>query len=325
MSAPDAAEAASLDDLLRRWAATTPDALALAGAVDQLEWSFSGLDAEVSRVAARLHAFELGARASILVAGAASPHTLVAALAAMRAGLRTGLAPLSFGVDGLAAACAACGASALIGAGGHEFGEVPVVLATTAAQSPKVRLVASCGTDAAVSVINLDEAGDSAAVDPAPEILPPETFAPGPAGLTPVAHSARKLCASALDLRRARPAGDNAPVLSTLAPVTLAGLVSGPAAAWLSGRALWLHGPFESRAFAGMLARAGRAHVVAPAAAAVLCDADAAASLTLLHRHADNARLPPAQPPLRWQSGTPRQIDLHAFGERQVLAIARFV
>ena len=319
MSAAGGAQTASLDELLNSCAAAAPGALALAGAVEQPVWSFAALDAEVSRVAALLRAFELGAGASVLVTGAASPHTLIAAVAAQRAGLRTALAPLSFGPESLAAACAACGAAALIGAGGHEFGNVPALLAVVAAASPGVRVVASCGAEDANGVVNLDDNGESAPPAAAPA-LPLATFARAVSKLTLAEQDAAKLAAAALELRQAWPAGAH-PVLSTLAPVTLAGLVSGPMAAWIAGAPIWLHGPFDSRRFAEALERARRAHVIAPAGLAAHLAAAAASgacvSLTLLRREADGP-IPALAAPQKMQI-----LELHAIGERSVRATGR--
>ena len=318
-----ALDAMTLDALLLRAAQSRPEALALAGSPDAQSWTFAGLNAEVSRVAGRLTALELDAGATVLVSGAASPHTLIAALATMRAGLRTALAPLGFGPAGLADACAACGATALIGAGGHEFGDVRALLAAAAAAAPGVRLVATCGTGAGNGIVNLDEEGDSAALDEGAAALAPVTFARNAVGFLPVEHSAAKLAASALALLRCLP-GVGSPVLSTLAPVTLAGLISGPMAAWISAGTLWLHGPFECRTFAQTLERAGGAHVIAPAS---LADdfqgldelSRAFASLTLMHRNLDTV----IPPPLQSIRAMECIIDLYALGESAVLASPR--
>ena len=320
-----AVQALTLDALLARAARAMPDTLALAGGGAQQSWTFATLNAEVARVAGRLAALDLGGGAPVLIAGAASPHTLIAALAAQRAGLRAALAPLSFGADSLAAASAACGAIALIGAGGHAFGDVPGLLTDAAVAARQVRVVASCGAETGNGIVNLDEDGDSAALDHAAESLPLLTFARAPAGLTPVAQDAAKLTACAQSLQRAWPADDSAPVLSTLAPVTLAGLASGPMAAWLSGRALWLHGPFEAQVFARMLARAGRAHVVAPAGLESGIGASSAcASVTLLHRRPTGSDPAPARASAVAPDQQCRLIDFFAIGECHAIAFPRY-
>ena len=316
----------TLASLLARNALTQPDALALAGSLQAESWTFASLDARVCHVAARLRALELSDGETVLVTGGASPYVLIAMLAALRAGLGTALAPLAFGPAGLAAACVASSAVALIGAGDYRFGDFADVLAATAAAAPEVRLVATCGDEGASGFVNLDEPGEAAACE-ASTTHSIVTFIRDTSGMTAVAHDTSVVAVTALAFQQALP-DDGLPVLSTIAPVTLAGIACGPMAAWLGGRGLYLHGPFDSAVFAQDLRQAGRAHGIVPATGAagfLAYDplARAFASLTLLHRHADAQALARACPQHLAHAGEVALFDLHSFGETLALALPR--
>ena len=315
-----------LDTMLRAGARTRPDAIALEGSPDARAWSFAELDARAASIAGRLAELGLDAGAVAMITGGASPHVLAALLGVGRAGLRAALLPLGAGREGLAAACVAAGAELLVGAGGHAFGDLATLLAGAAADAPCVRFVAVCSGEAAGGFVDLDAPGEppGTANEAPPSLV---TFARGASAVSPVLQTTETVAATAGILRDLL-AQDDAPVFSTLPPLTLAGLAAGPCLAWSVNAALHLHGPFDSQAFVVGLRRAGRAHLVIPAA---LAEPIVAAqgllphivSLTLVHRHADRAALMSVRPPMLQTASGLTVVDLHCLDEHFALPVAR--
>ncbi|HEY8579607.1 MAG TPA: hypothetical protein VIL72_06950, partial [Beijerinckiaceae bacterium] len=100
----------------------------------------------------------------------------------------------------------------------------------------------------------------------------------------------RALVAAALDLVSRARIGMRTPIVTTIAPARIAGLVAGPIAGLMAGAPVALHGPFSGRAFAALLEDLAGAHLVVPGAllpalaAAGLYDQRVAASVLLLER-----------------------------------------
>ena len=310
-------ETGTLNALLLHGLRQRPEALALCGAGPQQVWSFAALDACVSQVANRLRGLELPDETPVLVTGGASAHVLIVLLAGLRAGMHVALAPLALGAADLAAACIASGAVVLIGAGDHRFGEFSDILTAAAAQAPDVRLIATCGQSGSGSFVDLGGPFEGLpGVDSPTQCI--ITFERAGSTWTAVEQPLFRLHDFAATHVRSLP-DDTWPILSTLPPATLAGLVCGPLAAWSRGVALYLHGPFDGGALARQLAVAGRAHVLVPAGPAAEITAmfpNSIASLTTITRHQNDAALParPASIP----SQTIPRLDLQCLGEASI-------
>ena len=333
----DAAEAADprphwdgdgLLQLLGGHGAASGAALALAGSPCRTAWSFSDMAARVASIAMRVRDLRLEPGATALVTGGASPHALAAVLGVQQAGLRAALLPLGGGPEELAAACGTCGANLLIGAGGQAFGDLETLLAVAASRAVAVRFVAVCGGEAKNGFVDLCAAGEA---EPLAALVAPDaavlTFARGTGAMAATSAAPRRAAAVAAALRRWLPEAA-APVVSTLPPLSMAGLGAGPWLAWSVGVALHLHGPFDAFALAEALAAAGRAHLVLPAALAPAVTGTSAlsrhiASLVLVHRHCSAAAMLTARPPAL--PGAPKipAIDLHCVGEALTLPVAR--
>ena len=230
------------------------------------------LDARVGGLAGALTALGLRSGERVLLTGGADGAVVTALAAALRAGLDVALFPLHLPLKALATYVRDVAAVALIGPtsyGGLPLGETWLAVA---ADTPSLRLVATVGPDEADGAVDLSPAGlaragfDAAAPhkDGArPRLITAER---GAAGVRAVTHHQATLMMAALDLVGRAGIGHRTPVLSTLAPVSFAGLVAGPLAALLAGTRLVLDGPFETQAFLSACAGLQRPHLVVPAA-----------------------------------------------------------
>jgi non-ribosomal peptide synthetase component F len=263
--------------------------------------SFAEFDRRVSALAALWLDLGLKPGERILIAGGATATCVIALIAALRAGLDVALAPLHLGGEDMRDFARGADAAAL--AAENAYGELHPAgdLLNVAAQVPRVRLVCSLGGGEKVD----------GAVDADPERLAPiaHRFAAkrtGDARIITRAHNGeivvhrqQTLVAAALDLVTRARIGMRLTIVTTLAPVSFAGLVAGPVAALLAGAPLLLHGPFAAADFTALVAGAGPAHLVVPAAilpmlqGAGFLDAEMLASLILVSRR-DRLDEPPA-------------------------------
>lgn len=292
--------------------------------------SFAEFDRRVGALAGFLLDLGLKPGERLLVAGGAATTSVVASIAALRAGLDVALAPLHLSGDDMLDFARASEAVALFA--DAAYGELAPAeeMLGVAAQAPQVRFVGSLGGHV------------DGAVDADPEKL--AVFALGNAAeqtgethiLTRaedgevVVHRQRTLVAAALDLVTRAHFGMRLPIVTTIAPVTFAGLVAGPVAALLAGAPLFLHGPFATAGFTSLLERIRPAHLVAPAAMlpalrhAGLLTAETLASLVLISRCSEIGASPgDEQAPGLGESKSPPIVDLFAIGEHAAVPEVR--
>ena len=279
---------------------------------------FAELDRRISALAGLWRDLGLKPGDCVLVAGGAVATSVIALLAALRAGLDIALAPLHLSTEEMldfAHDTAAVALAAETAYGGLAPAEE---LLCVAAQAPLVRLVCSLGPGRVDGAVAADP--ERLAASARPEVITPT----GEARILTRAHDGevvihrqRTLVAAALDLVTRARIGMRLPIITTIAPVTFAGLAAGPVAALLAGAPLLLHGPFASAGFAALLQRAGPAHLVAPAALlpalqrAGLAHAATRASLILVTRR-DDASAPAAGDMPDDLAGDPAQASAYA-------------
>ena len=275
----------------------------------------------------RLLDFAPGER--VLVVADARTDTLVAVAALLRAGLVPALVPCHLNPVEMAAHARVAEAVALIGpdvCGGLHLGETYL---SAAAIVETIRMIACQGpglVDAAIDVAfpTLDAMGDPGEQPLPPRDVPPiATFAGPRTAPTMRRHRQAALFADALSLVEQARINPSKPLISTVSPATLAGLVAGPFAALIGASSLVLHGPFDAGRFLALCDAEPGYHLVVPGALGPLF-ADRAlsadlASLILVTRYDDpEAFAVPA-------SNTCERpvVDVYAFGEDQVLAQRR--
>jgi hypothetical protein len=127
------------------------------------------------------------------------------------------------------------------------------------------------------------------------------------------------LVAAALELLSRAKIGMRDPILSTLAPVSFAGLAAGPYAALLAGCALHLHGPFDAAAFLATFETRAPTHLVAPVALAEALAADGPLGLNAI-----SSLMLAGAVTRRVANGDVPVIDLHALDAAQADAPAAF-
>lgn len=264
----------SLDTLVAGAARLRPEAVAFADDGETLTAAEAA--ARTAALARLLVEYGLRPGERLVLVGGASAALCIALAAGVRAGFDLALAPVDLDAASLAAYARAVGATGLVGAsryGDHDFGETCLAAAMDA---PDVRLVASLGPDAMDGAADLSPAAiaDFAAARPddglargKPPGAPPAQFLTRRRDGAVVAHRQATLMAAGLDLVTRAKIGRPTPVLTTLPPVTFAGLVAGPVAALLAGSPLRLHGPFTAAGFVDACADLRDPHVVLPAAA----------------------------------------------------------
>jgi acyl-CoA synthetase (AMP-forming)/AMP-acid ligase II len=291
--------------------------------------SFAELDRRVTALAQAWRELGLQSGERILISAPASSIASIAVLAAARAGLDAALAPLHLARADLACFARSVGAVAL--AGEPCAGDLAPVdaLFAVAAEAADVRLVCALGSQAIDGAVSLD-----------PQSLPfdPE-FAPAGGARGAILthdregrigyHSQQALIAAALDLAARARIGADRPILSTLAPMSFAGIVAGPLLALLTGARLVCAGTFDAKTFVGAI-EAAQPHLVAPAAATqMLCEAglidrDRIASLIALTRFDGADRhVEQRAPALSAGPRLPRIIDYYACDECAAIAEPR--
>lgn len=258
-----------------------PDRPALSDQRDSL--TFAEFDARVSALAAQLSALEVGLPARALLLGGASASAVVLAFAALRAGFDLALVPAHLEPEDLARHTAELAPSILLvdpfflSAQGEE-----AVLALAGAQQ-SVRVICSLHPiDGAVMLdMDLAEASGTSACNGS-------VFLRSVDG-TLHAWAQADLLQAGVDIATQGKIKANEPILSTLSPMSFAGLVAGPIAALLAGAQCALHAPFESTRLAAEFDMLAPCHIVAPARiASLLVEArviapEACVSLIVVH------------------------------------------
>ena len=276
----------SLEGLLAAAVRLRPDSPALGDDTGE-QRTFAQLEAAVAAFADRAAAVGLRPGERVLVQNGARSGVVIALLGAARAGLEIVLAPLDLGPPLIAQAARKAGAAALIGVAA--YGPLAPIegLFEAAADAECVRLVGSIGRAAVDGAVDFSVDGGRGARPAGTQAMRIFTLARGGEGVELIAHDPALLIAEALGFVAQAGLGMMTPIVSTLAPVTRAGLVLGPLAALALGADLRLHGPFEADTF---IALVGSRHVVAPAALAPLLqragllEGPALAALVMLSR-----------------------------------------
>ncbi|MEA2839560.1 MAG: hypothetical protein QOF41_890 [Methylobacteriaceae bacterium] len=288
----------SLDALTAGAAKLRPERLALAeagpGARPQ-GLNYGAFDGQVRVLAQHLLDLGIMPRERILIFTGARSGCLVAAVAALAAGLEPLLLPIGVGGEEAAAAAQASECVAVLGPTSYGALQLEATLFETAARSETIRLVATLGPGEADGAIDLAPERlqvDSAKSSPAtPDIRP--RIGTLNARREPVFHEQSVLLSAALDFLAKAEIGADSRLLSTLAPASFASLVTGPVASLLSGAPLTLFGPFEAASFLAVLDTIGRNHCVLPAAiladfakAALLRDSVLASAIAIMPNEA---------------------------------------
>ena len=264
----------------------------------------------------------------VLIVGGAEAASIVAVVAALRAGLEPVLAAPGIHPIDLATCAQVSGAAALIGPSRYGDLDLGETYLSTAAIAESIRGILTHGPD------RTDGAADISfpALDAMPDVVRPDeplvvemptiaTFAGARTAPRLVSHRQASLFADALSLVEQARINPSKPVISLLAPASLGGLVGGPFAAWVGASRLVLHGPFDGRRFLAHCDADPQAHVLAPAAIGRTLERCAGdlSSMILVSRFADAESfvLPEAV------AGERPVVDLYAFGEASVLAQRR--
>ncbi|WP_246725220.1 AMP-binding protein [Beijerinckia sp. L45] len=318
----DPAPTRGLDALLLAALQESPDTVLFCD--DERSVSARDFAARVQGIAAQYRQCGLQPGERVLLVTGSTVQSLAALFAALRAGLEPALAPCGLGPVELASYARAADAVALVGPTHYGTLALGDAYLSAAAVSDTIRLVATLGPQAVDGAADFGAAAlmENAAPFGA-EAAVIVTF-DGPANTpAPVAHRQAALFAAALALVDQAQINPTKPILSTIVPATLAGLVAGPFAALIGASGLVLHGPFDSKSFLAAYDATLGAHLVAPAdmgatlRAAGMSDGDA--SLILLSRFASPTGfvLPQALDCARLV------VDLYGFGEAAVLARRR--
>ncbi|WP_439574879.1 AMP-binding protein [Phreatobacter sp.] len=284
---------ATLDGLLRRAAASRPDAPALADAANRdaliggaprtLTWA--ELDRLVDRLAGRLR--ELGLQPDTVVATQfpLCTEAVASMLAIARAGLIAAPLPLGWGRREVVAHLKTVGARAILTCGRAGPLDCADMMRFAAAEVFSIRFVLSLGGPSLDGVVPLDDVlADTGGVEPVETVRAGEpahhvvlvTAEATPQGHVSAARSHAELAAGGLAGFMTLVPDDGAVIAATLAPDSFAGMALQVVPWLMAGCRLIVHPPFAPRVFADLLAADGVTHVVIPAGlAACLAAADA--------------------------------------------------
>lgn len=257
----------NFDTLLAGAANLRPEHKALTdlrnGRVEQI--SFGDFDRRATRLAHSFRGLGLRNGDRILLVGSATSTTIIALIAGLRAGFDVVLAGRHLNAGELGTVARQTGIAALVGEACAGDESCVDNLFSVAALASDVRLVCALGNVEIDGAVTIDP--HSPTRDTIPELAPafgrPSIFTIAANGLA-IEHAQQTLVAAALDFAARSRIGAEAPILTTFAPVSFAGLVAGPLASLLSGATLMLHEPFSSKDFLATI-EAQPVHLVAPA------------------------------------------------------------
>lgn len=226
--------------------------------------TFGAWDEAATRCADALADCGLVPGEAAFIVGAADPASLTLLFGAIRAGLDVALCPAGLDAAELAGRADMIGAAALLAPGYVGGVDLSAVLPEAGALAPSVRLATCLGETSRGNdgVLRLDL--DSAPPRPARGLTSGEVIAFDAAG-RPVRWRQDRLAAAALDFMHRARIGPTNPIVSTLAPMRMAGLTLGPLASLASGAALHLHGPFALDALVASMRQGAPARLALPA------------------------------------------------------------
>ena len=293
--------------------------------------SFAEFDRRAKALAQAWRGFGFEPGDCLLLIAGATPTSMIAIVAALRAGLELALAPAHLGAGDIAALAREARAVGL--AAEPRYGEISPVetLFSVAAIASDVRLVCSLGAEQLDGAVPLDPAQLRVDTDIrlAPQETPPSIWSVDAQGAVH-RHRQQTLIASAFDFAARTGIEPGHTIVSALAPASFAGLVSGPIACLLTGAALVLHGPFEAIGFLSAIRSNADIHLVISGAIA-----EALGDAALLHRdrirsailttRCDASAPAPEQvaPILIVDDTSPEVVDLYAIGEIAAIAERR--
>lgn len=293
--------------------------------------SFAAASDAIEGLKLRLQGLGLSEGAVVGVLMPNSTEAAVAVLALLEAGVRPLLMPVALPRDAVAAALERTGAKGLIVADDISDPEDAGRFVKAIRAQRGVRFVAAFGDRSppgSVPLCGLEElqalgavTGAGEATPHAPDLLTVEALGPEPVILR---HAQEALVAAALGVVVSASTAPGTPVLSTLPPMTQAGLVTGLVPALIGGSALHVLPVFSGQGLKALLQHAGRCQLVVPAmlerplAGERLMGSTSLSSTILLHRAP--ARIEAAAAPAGADSPV---LDALAVGERGLFLASR--
>jgi hypothetical protein len=332
----------TLDDVFRRAAMRRPDAIALADPPNRASitdgeprrLTYAQADRMISAIAGRLRRLGLGTDQIVGLQMANTVDGVLTLLGILRAGLIATPLPLLWRRAQCAAALQRLGAQALIVSGRIGSVDHCDLAMNVAADVFHIRQVCAFGREIRDGVVGFDDLYATATPDPAPAPERPVnpaahvaviTWDASPDGAVPVARSHFELLAAGAAIGLESRIGQNAVVLSSLPPTSLAGLALALPPWLLTGGTLALHHPFDADTFLRQCKTEQCNMVVAPAPLAVrLAETDAfkgrAGVKTIVAAWRTPERMAAAAP---WRDPAIGLVDVAVFGETAVIAARR--
>ncbi|MGE3248546.1 MAG: AMP-binding protein [Beijerinckiaceae bacterium] len=289
--------------------------------------TFGQFNTLASSYAAALHAFGLQPGERILVSGGTSVRAFAALCAALAAGLDAAIAGRHLDVQETAAFARAIGAAAIVADVARTDSALAEHLLQSAAQADCVRLAVSLDTDPPDGAISIVEA--SGAGQQKPDRRYEARIITRGADGRPAIHKQQTIVTAGLDFISQAQISAGATIVSTILPASFAGLVCGPVASLLTGAAMVLHAPFDSKRLVARIETEKPVQLIVPAAiaahlaAAPFLSSQSLATLVFLSRFDDivsdlSTLLLPKAP-----GCSCAVTDLLAFGETAVFAERR--
>lgn len=320
----------TLDSLFRRNAARHPDAPALADPPDRDSitgepprlLTYAQADRAVETLAQILQQSGLSPGSVVAMQLPNVVESVIAPLAALRAGLVPALVPLLFRRHDAVAALAQAHAKALVTCarvGDCDHGQLALEIA---AELFPIRVVFGFGPDLPDGVVALDDWPAPDALDATPPASEIVTFEATPEGPAAVTHDTASLLAAGLSVHERGGMAGRAAILSTLHLASFAGL-SAVLLPWLfTGGALVLHHPFDADILSEQIAR-HRPKVLAVPEAVLPALArshllDAGSVTTLVSVSRAPQRVPAAS---LWPEGRIRLVEVDARAEPGFTAV----
>lgn len=337
---PGDPQQATLDELLRRTAASRPDALALCDPPNRLDFTegaprrltYAQADHIVSAIAGRLRRLGLPGGATIALQLPNTVECVLTVLGVLRAGMIAAPLPILWRRADAAAALNRVGAKALVTVSRIGATDHCQLAMSVAAEVFPIRYVCSFGTALQDGVIALDDTLESSplldrefahAAD-GPADVAAVTFEVTPDGHLPVARNHAELIAGGQALRLEASLQDGATLLVSCGANSFAGLALGIVPWLLTGGTLVLHHAFDAATFAEQCRSEGCDTVmlpgpsIAPIAQAGLLAHAELRSLVALWRAPE--RLPAGS---SWRHAQAELTDVLAFGETGLIAARR--
>ncbi len=333
----------TIDDIFRRAARYHPTALALADPANRESFTagaprrltYAEADRAVAAIAGRLRGMGLPTDAIVGVQLPNVAENILTILGILRAGMIVAPLPLLWRRADAVAALARIGAKALITCGRvGNFNHAQFALGV-AADVFSIRYVCGFGDALPDGVVPFDDLFAAAAPEPAPPVerngngdafshVAAVTFDVGEGGVVPVARNHAELFAGGLAVLTESALAENARILSTMPPVSFAGLCLTLLPWLLCGGALVLHQAFDPAVLLRQQREEACGTLVLPAIVAFgLGDAGAfaagAPACVLAAWHApDKLAASPA-----WRDPNAALVDVAIFGETALVASRR--